>query len=266
MPGSSVRVASASAATFDLGLLAERPLPRPTRPRRPSPKLADVRTHFFGLALATLAVLGLPAAAAAQVHTQRANDDGVYGRFGSDLVLSLGVNAGVSLGDPALAARASDAPTLAIDAELRARILDSAGVVIAPQWRPDGASRLIAALDIRPVFLARFLLGASTGDRYVDLFFDSLGVELGATVFAPDGRVAVAFAVGFGAEIPLWAPPETTGAVAIRLGARWTGAGSADVWGPQRAVDDWTIHAGILVRFHANVGLARWEPDRYRVR
>jgi hypothetical protein len=203
---------------------------------------------------------------AAQVRTERTNDDGVHGRFGSDLVLSLGVNAGVGLGDPVLAARGSDAPTLAVDAELRVRILDSAGLVLAPEWRPDGASRLVAALELRPVFLARFLFGATTGERYADLFFDSLGVELGAAVLAPDGRVAVAFAVGFGAEIPVWVPPEITGAVALRLGARWTGAGSTDVWGPQRAVDDWTIHAGVLVRFHANVGLARWEPPRYRVR
>jgi hypothetical protein len=227
-----------------------------------------VRALSATLACAAMvaAALALPATVVAQVRTERANDDGVYGRFGSDLVLSFGVNAGIGLGDPVLAARGSDAPTLALDAEIRLRILDSAGVVIAPEWRPEGASRLVAALDVRPVFLARFLFGATTGDRYADLFLDSLGVELGATVFAPDGRVAVAFAVGFGAEIPVWVPPEITGAVALRLGARWTGAGSTDVWGPQRTIDDWTIHAGVLVRFHANVGLARWEPDRYRVR
>ncbi len=217
--------------------------------------------------LLALAIVGVVAASAhAQVRTERPSDDGVWGRFGSDLVLSVGANAGVGLGDPVVLARGASDPVLSLDLELRLRVIDTAGIVVAPEWRPDGASRLVAAIDLRPVFLARFLFGATTSDRYRDLFFDSLGVELGATIFAPDGRVAVAWAVGFGCEVPLWVPPEITGALALRLGARWTGAGSADVWGPNRSVDDWTLHGGLLVRFHANVGIARWEPTRYRVR
>jgi len=223
------------------------------------------RVQITSVLLATIA-LALSATAHAQVRTEHASDDGVWGRFGSDLVLSVGANAGVGLGDPSLLARGSSAAAFSLDVELRLRVIDTAGIVIAPAWRPDGASRLVAAIDLRPVFLARFLFGATSGDRYWDLFFDSFGVELGATIFAPEGRVAVAWAVGFGCDIPLWVPPEVTGAVALRLGARWTGGGTADVWGPNRSVDDWTIHAGLLVRFHANVGLATWEPDRYRVR
>jgi hypothetical protein len=211
-------------------------------------------------------ILALAGPARAQVRTERSHDDGVYGRFGSDLVLSFGANAGVGVGDPVIRARGSTDPTLAVDAEIRLRVMDSAGLVLAPEWRPEGASRLVAAVELRPVFLARFLFGASTGDRYADLFLDSLGVELGATIFAPDGRAAVAVAVGFGAEVPLWVPPENSGAVALRLGARWTGAGAGDVGGIGRALDDWTIHAGVLVRFHLDVGLASWEPERYHVR
>lgn len=218
----------------------------------------------YALVVFALAVLAAPARA--QVRTERASDDGVWGRFGSDLVLSIGANAGLGLGDPAALARGSEGPVFSLDAELRLRVIDSAGVVIAPEWRPEGASRLVAAIDLRPVFLARFLFGATTRDRYWDLFFDSFGFELGATIFAPEGRVAVGWVVGFGAEIPLWVPPEITGALALRLAARWTGAGSADVWGPNRPVDDWTLHAGLLVRFHANIGIASWEPPRYRVR
>lgn len=222
------------------------------------------RSVSFFLALVLASLLASPASA--QVRTERASDDGVWGRLGSDLVLSVGVNAGVGLGDPVLSARGSSDPTFSLDLELRLRVIDTAGIVIAPEWRPEGASRLIVAVDLRPVFLARFLFGATSGDRYVDLFLDSIGVDLGATIFAPDGRVAVAWAIGFGADVPLWVPPEITGALALRLSARWTGAGTADVWGPNRAVDDWTIHAGLLVRFHANVGLATWEPPRYEVR
>jgi hypothetical protein len=228
---------------------------------------AAVRAGVLGaLVLGALVLTSTPGAAHAQVRTDRASDDGVWGRFGSDLVLSVGANAGVGLGDPSLLARGSSAAAFSLDVELRLRVMDTAGVVVAPEWRPDGASRLVAAIDLRPVFLARFLFGATSGDRYWDLFFDSFGVELGATIFAPEGRVAVAWTVGFGCDVPLWVPPEITGALALRLGARWTGGGTADVWGPNRSVDDWTIHAGLLVRFHANVGLATWEPDRYRLR
>lgn len=229
---------------------------------------SSLRPSSFGwLALVSmLASLACATPALAQVRTERTSDDGVWGRFGSDLVLSIGANAGIGLGDPVLSARGSSDPTFSLDLELRLRVIDTAGIVLAPEWRPDGASRLIAAVDLRPIFLARFLFGFGSGDRYVDLFLDSIGLDLGATIFAPDGRVAVAWAIGFGADVPLWVPPEITGALALRLAARWTGAGSADVWGPNRAVDDWTIHAGLLVRFHANVGLASWEPARYEVR
>jgi len=226
-------------------------------------------THKLALVLGSVLLLALAPlgpVARAQVRTERAFDDGVWGRFGSDLVLSVGANAGVGLGDPVVTARGASDPIFALDAELRLRVIDTAGIVVAPEWRPEGASRLIVGLDLRPVFLARFLFGATTGDRYADLFFDSIGVDLGATVFAPDGRVAVAWAVGFGADIPLWVPPEITGAIALRLAARWTGAGTAYVWGPNQPVDDWTLHAGLLIRFHANVGVGSWEPERYRLR
>lgn len=202
----------------------------------------------------------------AQVRTEQPNDDGVWGRFGSDLVLSIGANAGAGLGDPVARARGIAHPIFASDVEMRVRVIDTAGLVVAPEWRPEGTSRLVVAADLRPVFLTRFVLGLTSHDRYVDLLFDSLGVEIGAVIFAPDGRVAAAWTVGFGLDVPLWIPPEVTGAVALRLGARWTGAGSADVWGPNRAVDDWTLHAGLLVRFHAEVGLASWEPARYEMR
>ena len=242
---------------------------------RPMSALLDVGSGALsrwrpGLA-ALFAATALSSAAAAlpvraQVRTERPHDDGVWGRFGSDLVLAIGANAGAGLGDPSLLARGSNAATFALDVELRLRVIDTAGVLLAPEWRPDGASRLVAAVDLRPVFLARFLFGATSGDRYWDLLFDSLGGKLGATIFAPEGRVAVAWAIGFGCDVPLWVPPEITGAIALRLGGRWTGGGTADVWGPNRSVDDWTLHAGLLVRFHANVGLGRWEPERYRLR
>ena len=219
----------------------------------------------LSLVVATLLVSTFwSASGLAQVRATRRADDGVYGRFHSDLAISVGLHGGAALGDPVLAStRPSDA-ILSMSADLRLRVLDSAGIVMAPEWRPEGSSRLFAGIDVRPGFLARFLYGVSARDRYVDLFIDSIGADIGAVVFAPNGRVSLAFAVGFGCEIPLWVPEDLSGAFALRLGARWVGAGSNDVFGPAQHVDDWTVSAGLLIRFHANVGIASWEPSRYR--
>jgi hypothetical protein len=214
--------------------------------------------------LVVLAAFFVSSSASAQTRSQRRADDGVYGRFRTDLAISLGVNGGVVLGEPVLAMTRPSDPILSISAEVRLRVLDSAGIVLAPEWRPEGSSRLFAGVDLRPGFLTRFLYGISADDRYIDLFIDSIGVDLGAVVFAPNGRVGFAFAVGFGCEIPLYVPEDLSGAFALRLGARWVGAGSNDEWGPLQHVDDWTLSAGLVVRFHVNAGIASWEPSRYR--
>lgn len=216
---------------------------------------------------AVVSLVGVASTAHAQVRAARPSDDGVWGRFGSDVVASLGASAGVALGDPLARERsAAPEPTFALDLEFRVRIVDSAGIVLAPEWRPEGASRFGIALDVRPVFLTRFLFGGTTRDRYWDLLFDSIGVELGMSVLAPDGRVGVAWLLGLGLELPLYVPEAITGAVALRLAARYTSAGPRDAWGPGNGVDEWSLLGGLLVRFHASVGLANWEPPRYRER
>lgn len=228
----------------------------------PSMRLAS-STLASALLLAT--TLGVAASASAQVRSARAHDDGVWGRFGSDLVFSVGADAGASLGDPAVNARGGDEPAFALDVELRLRVLDSAGIVLRPEWRPEGASRFGVALDVRPVFLTRFLFGGSTDDRYWDLFLDSIGVDLGIATLAPAGRVGFAWVLGLGLDVPLYVPEEVTGALALRLSARYSAASARDAWSPGVGLDEWTIAAGLLVRFHANVGIASWEPTRYRV-
>lgn len=222
------------------------------------------RPARLAASIVAFAALAWTGSASAQVRSPRRADDGVYGRFHSDLAISLGLNGGVVLGEPVLAMTRPSAAILSVSAEVRVRVLDSAGIVLAPEWRPEGSSRLFAGVDLRPGFLTRFLYGISADDRYIDLFVDSIGVDLGAVVFAPNGRVGFAFAVGFGCEIPLYVPEDLSGAFALRLGARWVGAGTNDEWGPSQHVDDWTLSAGLLVRFHANAGIASWEPSRYR--
>lgn len=218
------------------------------------------RSALPTFSLATLAVLGSAASASAQVRSQRANDDGVYGRFANDLVFSIGANGGIGLGDPTT----NDA-ALAVQGELRLRVLDSAGLVLAPEWRPNGTSRFVAVVDLRPMFLTRLYFGLATGDRYLDLLVDSIGLELGAAIEAPLGDAIAAFSLGFGAEVPLWIPESNSGALALRLGARWVGAGLRYAGGSAEPMDDWTLSAGLLVRFHASVGIASWEPSSYEL-
>ena len=54
------------------------------------------------------------------------------------------------------------------DLDLRARYLDTAGVVVAPEWRPGGRSRVVFGVDVRPLFPARFLIDASGVLRYAE--------------------------------------------------------------------------------------------------
>ncbi len=109
------------------------------------------------------------ASAAAAAHAQRRDGggDGAYGRLDGDLALSIGVNGGVVLDD-----RVHPAATGSASLELRARILDSGGLFAAGEWRPEGDSRVIVGVDVRPLFLARFLLGLESGFPWLDLLVD----------------------------------------------------------------------------------------------
>ena len=111
--------------------------------------------------------------------TAHAQDgDGVYGRLDGDLALSAGLGGGVVHGDRQHVAEWSGTATL----ELRARVLDMAGVLLAGEWRPEGDERLIVAADLRPLFFARWLLNASSRRAWADLLVDSIGLDLGVAI------------------------------------------------------------------------------------
>jgi len=105
-------------------------------------------------ALAALAALALVSLAA----SARADDDGLYARLDGDLRLSLAVGAGARL-----PGSAADAAPIGI-VEMRARYLDSAGVFVASDT-DDARWRLMAGVELRPLFLARFLLNRESGGR-----------------------------------------------------------------------------------------------------
>ena len=92
--------------------------------------------------------------------------DGLYGRFDGDFTLSAGAGAGVLLGSK---------QTLSFVGDLRARYLDSAGLVVGPELSEDNTFRLSLAADIRPVFLWRFFTYRSFYSQFFDLWLGFAG-------------------------------------------------------------------------------------------
>lgn len=204
-------------------------------------------------AIALLAVLAVPSLARAQ------GGDTIYGRFDGDLVLSAGLGGGIAIAD-----RRHPDVTGTTTIELRARLLDTGGLLVAPEWRPEGDSRVVVAVDLRPVFLVRFLLNMESGDRYLDLFVDSIGLDVGAAITPLDADVGIAFAFGWGVDVPIWVPERIGGAVSLRLGGRYVGALPGDQLGPTGGTDDVAVLAVLNVRGVVDLGIAAWEPPRYR--
>ena len=208
-------------------------------------------------ALALLLVLVAPSLAPSLAEAQ--DGDTVYGRFDGDLVLSAGIGGGVAIGD-----RQHDV-TGTTTIELRGRLLDTGGLVVAAEWRPEGDSRIVVAVDLRPLFLIRFLLAQQSGDRYLDLFVDSIGIDLGAAITPLAEDVGLALAVGWGLDVPIWVPERMEGAISLRLAGRYVGAHLTDQHGPPGGIDDVAILAVLNVRGIVDLGVSAWEPSRYRV-
>lgn len=146
--------------------------------------------------------------------------DTSYGRIESDVSASVGL--GVALGPSA--PRAS--------ADLRLRYLWTAGLFATYEDGPllGGASdprRVFATgVELRPLFLARWLQGLETGNAYIDLAIDSFGLELGAVFEEPIGRPfgsRPGLQAGVGLELPIL-PSATGPVIGLHGGARWSDA------------------------------------------
>jgi hypothetical protein len=183
--------------------------------------------------------------------------DGAYGRLTSDVILEGSLGGGATFE----ADTVSGAATL----ELRARYLDMAGLMVGAEWRPEGASRVLVMVDLRPVFLIRFLLNASFHDRYWDLFVDSIGLDLGVAVAPLDDGAGGALAVGFGFDVPLVFFGDGVEGMGLRLFGRHVAALATDRLGPNAALNDWIAGASLVFRAGVTTGLPGWEPRRYRL-
>lgn len=183
----------------------------------------------------------------------------VHGRLDHDMVLTAAIGGGVALND-----RLHPDPTGSASIELRARLIDMAGLMLAAEWRAEGDSRLILAADVRPLFLARWILGGSLHRAYLDLLLDSIGIDLGAAFGPLDDDLGVALVIGFGLDVPLYIGPHADG-LFLRLGARHVTAGVTDQSAPRGGTSDWLLYAALGARFSFASGIASWEPERYEV-
>jgi hypothetical protein len=195
---------------------------------------------------AALCLLVAVASLPARVFADARPDDGLYGRFGGDLWLGAALGGGVALGPPG---GPRDAGVL----ELRAQ---GSGVVGG-----DPAWQLGAGVEIRPLFLARFLTARSLGNAWLDVLLDSLGLEVGVAAYALESRARAALVVGGGLEIPLFLGAPR---VSLRLGARLVHA-DADGQGVAPAVrNEVSVLAALVVAAPVDAGLAGREGPRAR--
>jgi hypothetical protein len=126
--------------------------------------------------------------------------DPSYGRIDGDVTVAVGAGA-------VAAARGPRA-----EAELRVRYLETAGLfatyedasVLGSASEPPRI--LSTGLELRPLFLFRWLEGYEAQHARLDLAIDSLGLELGATFEQPSGSAFGSrrgIEVGLGLELPI---------------------------------------------------------------
>jgi hypothetical protein len=170
--------------------------------------------------------------------------DPSYGRIEGDLSLVVGAGATIASSGP----RA--------EGELRLRYLESAGLFAAYEDGPlvgSGAEpqRVLATgLEVRPLFLFRWLQGHETRRAWLDLTLDSFGLEMAATWSQPVGSSFASergLQAGLGLEIPIL--PQATGPwIGLHGGLRWSDAalGSGAIAGP----DDRVAFLAITLAWH----------------
>jgi len=143
-------------------------------------------------------------------------EDTAYDRIDGDLSVVVGLGATLAPRVPR--------PT----AEIRLRYLDTIGAYCTYEDAlgiDDDPRRVFSSgLELRPLFLARWLQGHELQIPRLDLAIDSFGLELGAFFAQPDGRGFGAkdgLQAGFGLELPLY--PEANGPwVGLHVGGRWS--------------------------------------------
>ncbi len=198
------------------------------------------------------ALLWGPAQLPDRAAAQSLSGDGAYGRLQGDTTVSAGLGAGVAT-----------AVQQVYCADFRARYLDSAGLVLSPEWRPEGEAGLATAVELRPLFLGRFLTNQYTGRSWVDLTLDSIGLELGTWIGPLSEHTGVALLAGAGIDMPLGGDGQQ--GLWLRFGGRFYHALETDNAAPKGGRSEAIFAATLYYRATINLGLASWEPARYRL-
>lgn len=187
-----------------------------------------------------VASLALPAAA----RGQQSRPEPTYGRLQGDVTLVAGLGGVV-------AARGGRA-----EGELRVRYLESVGVFATYE---DGAlvgsaaepTRVLSTgLELRPLFLFRWLTGRESQRARFDSAVDSLGLELGATFAQPAGTSFASRAglqAGLGVEVPLLTRANGPW-LGFHAGVRWSNEALAT--GVVANADDRSGYVAIPLAWH----------------
>ena len=175
--------------------------------------MRDVRGSLLaGVGLATALAVAAPRASAVE------GADTAYGRIDGDLSLVAG--AGATFGPRGPRATADLRIRYLLTAGLFATYED--GALVSSGAEPRRA--LGTGIELRPLFLGRWLRGLETGHPHLDLTLDSLGLELGAVFLQPAGASfgeRPGLQLGLGLEIPIL--PRASGPiVGLHGGVRWS--------------------------------------------
>jgi hypothetical protein len=173
-----------------------------------------------------------------------AGDDPSHGRLEGDLTLVAGAGVAVVPGG----ARA--------DADLRLRYLETAGIFATYEdgsligSGADPLRVLAAGLEVRPLFLLRWLKGLETSRARADLALDSIGLQLGAAFTQPSvasfGSIP-GLEVAVGIELPILA--SATGPwLRLEGGLRW--GDNALASGQVRGPDDRSAYLTVTLAWH----------------
>jgi hypothetical protein len=191
---------------------------------------------------------GVLLAAALVLAAATARADGAvdpsYGRVQGDLTLVLGLGATIAEGGT----RA--------EGELRIRYLESVGLFGAYEDGPPVSSSaeparvLVGGLEVRPLFIYRWLQGYETSRAWLDLAIDSLGLELGAVAMQPAGMPFASQSgvqAGVGLELPILG--EATGLwLGVHGGIRWGDLAIAA--GTVSSTDDRSAFVSLTLAWH----------------
>src|ERR1700722_17180138 len=171
--------------------------------------------------------------------------EATYGRFAGDVTAVAGLGAAVG----ARGVRAAG--------ELRLRYLESVGLFVTYEdgalvGSPAEPTRvLVGGLEVRPLFLSRWLTGREAQRARFDLVLDSFALELGAVLAQPAGDHLGARAgvqAGLGLEVPIL--PRANGPwIGLHAGVRWSDEALAS--GATGTADDRSAFVALTLQWHA---------------